>query len=104
MERTFLEPGFAELEPRATKITSVSSEGCSRKRGGTVTDFQFPAPQPGDSDDVVLALETARVLFLSGETKEAAVRLRRAAEAAERDGNDQRAVTLARTGRRQRSA
>ena len=61
-----------------------------------MTDPQFPAPQPGDSDDVVLALETARVLFLSGETEEAAVRLRRAAEAAEHGGNDQRALALAR--------
>jgi hypothetical protein len=61
-----------------------------------VTDSQFPAPQPGDSDDVVLALETARVLFLSGEVEEAVRRLRRAAEAAEQGGDDLRAVALAR--------
>jgi hypothetical protein len=61
-----------------------------------VTDPQFPAAQPGDSDDVVLALETARVLFLSGETEEAVVRLRRAAEAAQLGGNNQRAHELSR--------
>jgi hypothetical protein len=61
-----------------------------------VTESQFPAPRPGDSDDVVLALETARVLFMSGEAEEAVRRLRRAAEAAEQHGDDLRAVALAR--------
>jgi hypothetical protein len=49
-----------------------------------------------DSDDLVVALETARALEAQGDLREAAKWLRRAADQAERDGNDARVVVLAR--------
>jgi hypothetical protein len=49
-----------------------------------------------DSDDLVVALETARALEAQGDFREAAKWLRRAADQAERDGNDARVVVLAR--------
>lgn len=61
-----------------------------------MTDPKFPAPEPGDPEDVVSALDTARVLFASGETQEAVRWIRKAADAAEQGGNDMRALTLAR--------
>src|SRR6266487_4009831 len=55
-----------------------------------------PELDPDDSDDVTLALETARALEAKGDIPEAVRWLRRATEAAEKDGNDLRVVTLAR--------
>jgi len=55
-----------------------------------------PRPEVSDSDDVLLALETARALEMQGEFREAARWLRRAAEDAEEQGNDERCLTLAR--------
>jgi hypothetical protein len=55
-----------------------------------------PRPEVSDSDDVLLALETARALETQGELREAARWLRRAADEAEQQGNDERVLTLAR--------
>ena len=55
-----------------------------------------PPMEDSDSDDLVLALETARALEAQGEIREAARWLRRAAEQAETDGNDARVLVLAR--------
>ena len=55
-----------------------------------------PRSIPGDSDVVVLALVTAQALEAQGEIREAAQWLRRAADQARKDGNDERAVVLAR--------
>ena len=55
-----------------------------------------PAPDPTDSDDVATALETARALEAQGEMAEAARWLRRAADEAEKEGNDRRIVIFAR--------
>jgi hypothetical protein len=61
-----------------------------------VAQILTPAPEPTDSDDVALALETARALEAQGESGEAARWLRRAADQADQEGNDLRVVTLAR--------
>jgi len=53
-------------------------------------------PNHADSDVVVLALVTAQALEAQGEIREAAQWLRRAADQARKDGNDERAVVLAR--------
>jgi hypothetical protein len=58
---------------------------------------EIPAPEPDDSDDVAMALETAKTLWGIGDKQEAIKWLRRAAEAAEQAENDLRAVRLART-------
>jgi len=55
-----------------------------------------PRPEVSDSDDVLLALETARALETQGELREAARWLRRAADEAEKQGNDERVLALAR--------
>lgn len=55
-----------------------------------------PPPELSDSDDVLLALETARALETQGEVREAARWIRRAADAAEMQGNDERVLALAR--------
>jgi len=55
-----------------------------------------PRPDVSDSDDVLLALETARALETQGEFREAARWLRRAADDAELQGNDERVLALAR--------
>ena len=55
-----------------------------------------PQPELSDSDDVLLALETARALETQGEFREAARWLRRAADEAEQQGNDERVLALAR--------
>jgi hypothetical protein len=55
-----------------------------------------PRPDLSDSDDVLLALETARALETQGEFREAARWLRRAADDAEKQGNDERVLALAR--------
>jgi hypothetical protein len=61
-----------------------------------VHEAMSPTPDPSDSDDVLLALETARALEAQGDLREAARWLRRAADEAEKEGNDLRVVTLAR--------
>ena len=55
-----------------------------------------PPMDASDSDDLVLALETARALEAQGEIREAVRWLRRAADQAEQDGNDARVLVLAR--------
>jgi hypothetical protein len=55
-----------------------------------------PEWDASDSDDLVLALETARALEAQGEIREAVRWLRRAAEEAEKDGHDERVLVLAR--------
>ena len=58
-------------------------------------EFTFPAPLPDDSDDVILALKSARSLWDAADPAQAARWLRKAATAAEAAGNDQRAFELA---------
>src|SRR5215471_8672768 len=55
-----------------------------------------PASDDSDSDAVTVALETARALEEQGDRQEAARWLRRAADEAEKDGNDSRVLVLAR--------
>ena len=55
-----------------------------------------PPMDDSDSDDLVLALETARALEAQGDIAEAVRWLRRAADQAEKDGNDARVLVLAR--------
>jgi hypothetical protein len=55
-----------------------------------------PRPDPSDAEEVLQALETARDLETRGDNREAARCLRRAADAAERQGNDARVLVLAR--------
>jgi hypothetical protein len=57
----------------------------------------IPPPQADDPDDVATALETANALWGIGDKQEGIRWLRRAADAAERAGDDLRAVGLART-------
>lgn len=60
------------------------------------TAFQFPAAAPDDPSDVALAVQTAAALWRQGDSREALKWLRRAAETAETEGDDMRALTLAR--------
>ena len=55
-----------------------------------------PGADPSDSEDVRSGLAAARELELRGEMREAVQCLRRAAEAAEKQGNDARVLVLAR--------
>lgn len=55
-----------------------------------------PAPDPSDAEEVLRGLEEARVREGRGELREAVQCLRRAAEAAEQQGNDERVLVLAR--------
>jgi hypothetical protein len=55
-----------------------------------------PQPDLSDSDEVLLSVETARALETRGEFREAARWLRRAADDAEQQGNDERYLVLAR--------
>jgi hypothetical protein len=55
-----------------------------------------PVADPSDSEDVLMGLRNARELEARGEVREAVQCLRRAAEAAEKQGNDARVVVLAR--------
>ena len=57
---------------------------------------KFPNAEPSDPEGVVLALETARALWLRRDRQEAVRWIRRAAENAEEAGEDARAVALAR--------
>jgi hypothetical protein len=58
--------------------------------------LQFPGPEPSDPEDVAWTLQTAGTMWARGEVEEAVRWLRRAAEAAGENGNDLRAVDLAR--------
>jgi hypothetical protein len=60
-----------------------------------MSDFEFPTPQPDDSDDVVLALKSARSLWDAADYSQAARWLRNAAAAAEQAGDAQRSAELA---------
>jgi hypothetical protein len=57
--------------------------------------LRTPGPSLSDSDDVLLALETAQALEMRGEMAEAARWLRRAADEAEKQGHDRRVLALA---------
>jgi len=57
--------------------------------------LRTPPPSPRDSDDVLLALETAQALEVRGDIAEAARWVRRAADEAEKQGNDRRVLALA---------
>lgn len=59
---------------------------------------QVPAPEPKDSAEVVRCLEAAREMWELAQLKEAVRWVQRGAEAAEQDGNDMRALKLARLG------
>lgn len=56
----------------------------------------MPRAEAGDVAEVELALETARALWLKGQSLESVRWIQRAAENAESAGNDLRALTLAR--------
>jgi hypothetical protein len=57
--------------------------------------LRTPGPSLSDSDDVLFALETAQALEVRGDIAEAARWLRRAADEAEKQGNDTRVLALA---------
>ena len=54
-----------------------------------------PVPEPADSQDIALALETARALEAAGDLENATRWIRRAADHAEREGHDERVLVLA---------
>lgn len=56
----------------------------------------IPSPQPGDSEDVELALETAQRMYTNKDLPEALKWLRRAANFADEAGDDLRQLQLAR--------
>lgn len=60
------------------------------------TSPEFPGISDDDSSDLTLALQTANALWKQGDSAEALRWLRRAAETAEGEGNDDRALALAR--------
>ena len=60
-----------------------------------MSDFVFPALLANDSDDVVLALKSARSLWDAADYAQAARWLRKAATSAEEAGDDQRSLELA---------
>jgi hypothetical protein len=60
-----------------------------------IPTLRTPTPSPRDSDDVLAALETAHGLEVRGDIAEAARWLRRAANEAEKQGNDARVLALA---------
>jgi hypothetical protein len=60
--------------------------------------LEIPAPEESDSAQVVSCLELAAELWKSGQHKEAIRFIQRGAAAAEEDGNDMRALKLARLG------
>ena len=61
-----------------------------------MTEHNFPQPEAGDADEVVLALSTGGSLWASGDKMEAIRWLRKAQEAADAAGNDMRSLSLAR--------
>lgn len=58
---------------------------------------EFPSAAEGDSGRLILVLQTASALWRQGDPVEALRWLRRAAETAEEEGDDDRALALART-------
>lgn len=60
-----------------------------------MSDFTFPSPQANDSDDVILALKSARSLWDAADYPQAARWVRKAATLAEEAGDDQRSLDLA---------
>src|ERR1041385_65196 len=58
--------------------------------------FEFPTAQSDDASDVAVALETAKALWRRGDSREALRWLRRAAARGDPEGDDLRAVALAR--------
>ncbi len=58
---------------------------------------EFPSAAEGDSGRLILVLQTANALWRQGDHIEALRWLRRAAETADEEGNDARALALART-------
>lgn len=60
-------------------------------------ELAFPAPDPSDTEDVAWTLQTAGTMWARGDAHEAVRWLRRAAEAASDAGNDERALSLARS-------
>jgi hypothetical protein len=76
-------------EQELIMVAQVSREMFS---GASLT----PASDPSDSEDVLHGLATARELEARGEIREAVQCLRRAADAAEQQGNDARVLVLAR--------
>jgi hypothetical protein len=62
-----------------------------------MAELAFPAPEPSDTEDVAWTLQTAGTMWARGDAHEAVRWLRRAAEAASDAGNDERALTLARS-------
>lgn len=58
--------------------------------------LSVPDPHPNDPEGVVSALETAAIFGTQGDVKEAVRWVRKAAEIAGDEGNDERALTLAR--------
>jgi hypothetical protein len=58
--------------------------------------LSVPDPHPNDPEGVVSALETAAIFGTQGDLKEAVRWVRKAAEIAGDEGNDERALTLAR--------
>jgi hypothetical protein len=89
----FAPKGNARSRHRAARRMNMVAQASTEKPARAILT---PTPDPTDSDDVAIALETARALEVQGETGEAARWLRRAADQAEQDGNDQRVVVLAR--------
>jgi len=59
---------------------------------------KVPSPEAKDSPEVVRCLEAAREMWELSQLKEAVRWVQRGAEAAEQDGNDMRALSLARAG------
>lgn len=60
-----------------------------------MTETTFPSPLANDPDDLILALKSARSLWDAQDYPQAARWLRKAANAAEEAGDDQRALDLA---------
>jgi len=58
---------------------------------------EYPASEPGDPDEVVLALETGRALWSKGDLRDAIRWLQKAAMKSLQVGNHVRAVVLTRT-------
>src|SRR5882762_10177810 len=91
--RAFAQHGMTELVarelPRISMVAQMKTETFER------TSI-VPPSDDSDTEGVSLALATAHALEAQGDLREAARWLRRAAEEAEKEGNDSRVVTLAR--------
>lgn len=80
------------LKARKPGDTSIMAHLNSRRLSPTL---RTPEPSTRDSDDVLVALETARSLEVLGDLVGAARWLRRAADEAEKQGNDTRVLVFA---------